>query len=338
MGKNEKLSAKFRSFFQLPTSPVAINISNGEKRGSRPKEPSLFCEFVRKEAHDGLGYLITESDLQNFSARIILGFTEPKYVDLYPRVKPAKTKSVAVAPLEKVDFEPDVIVIITDPARMMKIVQVLYRATQKRLEANMTCEASAIAGEATALPYMEKRPNLTLLCGGARDIAGYSENELALGMPFENFTKLVNSLKEPTLATALCGCIVDEIPKHLKQAFLDFGFEKGTDHFYGEFERRVFRIYLGKDEKGLISIVTIHYPLKFKSQQDAQKAIDAAESLLAGLAGGGTVIQRENWLDLVLTVKFSGGLEKVALEKKKFGKTISGILTDFAAVINKIAR
>lgn len=337
MKKNEELSKKFRKFFQLPTSPVAIKISDKEIKGPRPRAPSLFCEFVRKAAQGGEACLIIEDDLHSFTARVILGFTEPKYVDIYPRVKPARTKSVLVGPLEKIEQEPDVVVTITDPSRMMQILQVLHRATRKRLEASMTSEASAIAGEATALPHMEKRPNLTLLCGGARSIAGYGENELAIGIPFDQFVKLVDLLVEPTLAAALCGCIMDEIPKHLKEAFVGLGFDKGTDHFYGDFEGKVFRFYLNKDEGGLMAAATIHYPLKFKSEQEAQKSVGVAKELLAGLGGESTVIPRENWLDMILTVKFPDGLEKVALDRKLFEETISGILAGFVRVVDKVA-
>jgi len=322
----------------VPSSPVAIRISDKEIKGQRPKASSLFCDFVRKAAHGGESYTIAENDLHNFTARVILGFTEPKYVDIYPRVKPAQTKSVLVAPLEKAEQEPDVVVTITDPARMMQILQVLYRATQKRFEASMTSDALAIAGEATALPYVERRPNLTLLCGGARNIAGYEEeDELAIGIPFDQFVKLVDLLVEPTLATALCGCTMDEIPKHLKEAFVGLGFDKGTDHFYGEFEDRVFRFYLNKDERGLMATATIHYPMKFKSEQEAQKSVGVAKELLAGLGGESTVIPRENWLDLILTVRFPDGLEKIALDRKKFEEAISGILAGFITVLGKVA-
>ncbi|MEM3402415.1 MAG: DUF169 domain-containing protein, partial [Candidatus Hadarchaeales archaeon] len=250
MESRKDISAKFRRFFQLPASLVGVKISDREIDGPRPSHPSLFCEFVRRAAYEGEEVKITEFDLTNFTARVILGFTEPKYVDIYPRIKPATTKCVVVAPLEKMDQDPDVVIVITDPARMMEVVQVLYRATRRRLEANMSCEASAIAGEATAIPFMEKRPNLTLLCGGARTIAGYRENELAMGIPFDIFLKLCEQLVEPTLATALCGCLMDDIPRHLKEAFIELGFDKGTDHFYGEFAGKVFRIYLNKEEKG----------------------------------------------------------------------------------------
>lgn len=337
MKQNEELSKKFRKFFQLPTSPVAIKISDKEISGPKPGAPSLYCEFVRKAAHGGEPMVITEKDLQNFTSRIILGFTEPKYVEIEPRIKPVRTKAVFVGPLEKAGLEPDLVVVIAEPARAMLITQVLCRATRKRLEASMNCEASALAGEATAIPYMTKEPNLTLLCGGARDIARYQENELAMGIPFDQFVKLVNQLEEPTLATALCGCRMDEIPKHLMEAFANIGFDKGTDHFYGDFKGKVFRFYINKDEHGLLTTVTVHYPMKFKTEQGAQKSVAAAKKLLAVLDGESVVAARENWLDMILTVSFLGGLEKLALDKVKFKKSLSEILDAFAAVVDKVS-
>lgn len=170
---------------------MAIAISERAVTGNKPKTPSLFCELVRKAAYEGESYVATEEDLSNYSTRVILGFNEPKFVDLYPRIKPAKTKSVLIAPLEKAEVEPDVVVIITDPAHAMLVVQALSRGLKKRLEASMSCQGSSIAGEAVAIPFMEQRPNLTLLCGGARELAGYSADELALGLPYASFLKLM---------------------------------------------------------------------------------------------------------------------------------------------------
>jgi hypothetical protein len=221
---------------------------------------------------------------------------------------------------------------------MMRVLQVLYRATRKRLEASMTCEASAIAGEATALPYMEKKPNLTLLCGGARDIAGFREDELAMGIPYGEFVKLVGLLAESKLTSALCGCVMDEIPKHLKEAFVGLGFDKGTDHFYGDFEGRVFRFYLNKNERGVMAMVTVHYPLKLRSEEEARKAVVIAKGLLAELEGESNALPRENWLDLVLAVEFPDGLEKLALDREKFESTIKKILSGFAGVVNQLER
>lgn len=337
MEKYVVLSNKFRRFFELPTNPVAVKISSQQLDGGRPKQPSLFCDFVRRAAYGGEAVAINESDLQNFSARIILGFAEPKYADIYPRITPAMTKTIVVAPLDKASQDPDVVIIVTNPARMMEVLRVIFRITQKRLESSITCMASAVAAEATAIPYMEKKPNLTLLCGGARTIGGYQDEELAMGIPFGIFTKVAETLAEPALVTALCGCLMDDLPRHLKDAFVELGFDKSADHFYGEFSRKVFRIYLNKDERNRITSATFHYQLKFKSDEEAKKAAVPVEEALAGLAFGDTSISRsENWLDLIFTVRFPESLEMVALNREKFKAKISEILSLFASVIDKV--
>ncbi|MEM3514396.1 MAG: DUF169 domain-containing protein [Candidatus Hadarchaeum sp.] len=192
-----RLSSEFKEVFQIVSEPVAILVSDREIAGNRPKEPSLFCELVRKAAYEGKSYVVTEDDLSNYSTRVILGFNEPQYVDLCPRIKPAKTKSILIAPLGKIEVEPDIVVIITDPAHAMLIVQALSRVLKKRLEASMSCQGSAIAGEAVAIPFTEQRPNLTLLCGGARELAGYSADELVLGLPYAIFLKMMKEVKKP---------------------------------------------------------------------------------------------------------------------------------------------
>lgn len=330
--KYEQMSKKFRRFFQLSSSPVAIKIFDKEVSGPRPASPSRFCELVRSAAYEGKEYVVTERDLRNFTASILLGFSEPTYVDLYPRIKPAKTKSVMVAPLEKTK-EADVVITITNPSRMMQILQTLYKATKQRLEASMTSEASAIAGEATAFPYMEQRPNLTLLCGGARTLGGYKGDELAIGIPFPTFTKLVDSLAEPALTTALCGCLMDELPAHLKDFFTELGFDKGTDHFFGEFEGETLRLYINKDERGVPTTLITYCPLKFSSEEEASKAEEVARSKLAG---EGMAVKRENWVDLVFTSEFAEGLEKATLDKEKFTPVIRKILSRFVEIANEI--
>lgn len=335
MVSNRDLSEQFRKFYQLPSSPVAVEISERELDGPRPESKSRFCDFVRRVAYEGKEFVIMEEDLSNFTPRVILGFTEPKYVEISPRIEPVETKSIRLIPLEKSEGEPDVIVTIANPSRMMEVVQILHQTTDRSLKSTMTCKGSAIAGEATALPYMEGTSNLTLLCGGARSIGGYREEELAIGVPFSIFAKLAGSLTEPALTDALCGCLMDDIPSHVEEVFSDMGFDSGTDHFFGEFEGKTLRFYVDKDEEGTLSLVTIHYPLKLKSGEKASDLKKVAEGLLAGR---GTAITRENWLDLILKTTFSEGLEKVALDKDEFENNITRIFSDFVEIIEKVEK
>jgi uncharacterized protein (DUF169 family) len=200
----------------------------------------------------------------------------------------------------------------------------------------MSCEASAIAGEIVARVYTTKQPNLTLLCGGARGLAGYRDSELAMGLPYEHFLAVAEHIEEPRLTKALCGCVMDEIPKHLKEAFTRMGFDKGTDHFYGEFDDKVIRVYLNKGSEGLFSVATYHYPLKCRSKEDAERVATEAETALAMLGGDSGISIRENWIDLVVIMEYPEGLEKIAVDEAKFRETIESFLKRFCGVIDRI--
>ena len=59
-----------------------------------------FCEMVRRSAVYGESFIFGVEELTCTSAELALGFTEPTYGEVYPRIKPANTKLVSVAPLE----------------------------------------------------------------------------------------------------------------------------------------------------------------------------------------------------------------------------------------------
>jgi len=47
--KYAELSMKFRKFFELPSSPVAIRIINDASEKKTSSQPMRFCEMVRRK-------------------------------------------------------------------------------------------------------------------------------------------------------------------------------------------------------------------------------------------------------------------------------------------------
>jgi uncharacterized protein (DUF169 family) len=154
----------------------------------RPDEPMEYCHFV-SEAARGKSYVVTSDDFACTSPIVTLGFEEPAYVDIQPRISPAETKAVEIGPLDTVK-DPDVILAILNPKQTMEVA-ILLGGIEAKSEGSM-----AVCGEATAGPYMEKKPNVTFLCQGARIYGGYKDNELILGSPLETFKKLSTKIEE----------------------------------------------------------------------------------------------------------------------------------------------
>lgn len=224
----------------------------------RPKKRMRFCQLVR-EAGKGTAFVAYQEDISCPNAEVTLGFEEPIYVDVQPRIMPGETKAVMVGPAEDVS-DPDVLLMILTAKQGMDVAALL-----NGMEAHFA-GSLAVCGEATARPIMEKKPNLTLLCRGSRMFAGYADSEVIFGALPETY-KDINERAEALDKTcgtggALCGCQVTDISPRIISTFKKLDFEKGTDYFFGKINGKNVRIYLNKDFQGKLDYMTVHLPIK----------------------------------------------------------------------------
>jgi len=328
------LSTKFRKFFELPSSPVAVNINHN---GSEPEnsQPMRFCEMVRRSAVFGETFKFDVEGLSCASAELALGFTEPSYGEVYPRIKPAKTHTITITPLEKTETDPDVVIVVGNPRKIMKISTVVAQLKEKQpLQASFKGEF-AVCGECTAIPYQEKRTNLSLLCSGARLFAGYRDDEIVMGFPLKEFITIAEATEEKEITSALCGCIMDDLPAHTIQAIEKIGFQKGTDQFFGRFDQEIIRLYTPKDEKGKINTITLHLPLKYTDKKTAEKANQQARDILQSPF---LHQSRDNWLDVVLLLELGENLNRATTRGEKFETTIKQGINAIINEANKLKR
>lgn len=161
---------------------VRIDKDNGPPDDRRPPKKKRFCQIV-KEATEGSSCIFNVDDLDCPNAMIALGFQEPSFIEIETRITPADTKSVEVAPLKEIE-SPDVVLIILNPMQLMMIGNRMG-IIEAKFKGDM-----AVCGEATASVYMNKKPNMSPLCGGARKYAKYKDSELIFGAPLQYFKDL----------------------------------------------------------------------------------------------------------------------------------------------------
>ncbi len=332
----EKLSKKFRKFFELPSSPVAVRIISDESQEKTKNIPPMrFCEMVRRCAFYGESFLFGVEELTCTSGELALGFTAPTYGEIYPRIKPAQTKLISITPLEKTQKKPDIVIIIGNPRKIMRIASVLSKLHEKQpVEARFKGEF-AVCGECTAIPYMEKRVNLSLLCDGARMFSGYRDDEVVMGFPIEDFIRISESTEEKEITSALCGCIMDDIPKNAVDAIEKMGFGKSTDHFFGRFGKEILRLYTPKDEGGRITSLTLHVPVKYKDKETALKADEKAREVLQ-LPLLHRV--RDNWIDIALPLELGESLARASMRGEKFEALIKSGIDTILKEVEKLRR
>jgi len=243
------------SRYKLVGVRIVDKSSNEDVSSNRPKKKVRFCEMVRRAA-DGESFTAAVDDFECMNPIFTLGFEKPEYVDVQPRIMPANTKAVKVAPVDGMK-NPDIVLAILNPKQAMD-VSAMLDGIDARFSGSL-----AVCGEATAKPYMDKKPNLTLLCGGARTFADYKDSDLILGAPLETFKKIKEYIEKfSKTCAALCGCKTSDIPPRIIESFKKEGFEKGTDYFFGKVKDQAVRVYLNKDFEGRIKYVTLHLPIK----------------------------------------------------------------------------
>lgn len=277
-----------RAHLGLGHKLVGVRILKASE-GSQYKKPEKrmrFCQMVR-EAADGKSFAASLEDLACPNAVITLGYEKPIYVDIQPRIEPAETKTVEVAPLEEMR-NPDVVLAILNPRQMMEIAALLNGVNAE------FAGSLAVCGEGTAKPYMSKKPNVTFLCGGARTFANYKDSELIFGAPPKVFEELAKQIERfSKTCGALCGCKTSDLSPQIIKTLKDLGFEKGTDYFFGKVGGQNVRIYLNKDTGGRIAYVTIHLPMK--------EGAKVPESLAAK--------RRGNWIDVTATFRVGESID-----------------------------
>jgi len=246
----------------------------------RPKKAIMFCQAIKESAEKGESFLFYLEDEACPSAIVALGYEEPTYIEVEPRIKPAEIKAIKIAPHEKLK-DADVFLAVLNPKQAMEIGYLLQGV-------NASFSGSiAVCGEAAALSYMEKKPNLTFLCSGARLSADFKESEVVLSLTHEAVEKLNERIKAMSRVCApMCGCRTSDIPQRILLNFKKLGFEKGIDYFFGKTDGHAVRIYLNKDFNGKIAYITLHFPLKGKAPL---------------LEHPFTVKERGNWSDVSIT-------------------------------------
>jgi len=137
-----------------------------------------FCRAVR-EALGGKELIIEMGDLDCASAQLCLGFQEPMFIDVEPRIK-TKTKAVRIGPLE----DADVVLFVLNPEQVM-VMSILLGGIKAEFKGER-----AICGEAVAKVYNEGEPNISFLCSGARELGGFEAHEVVLGLPYAQFLEL----------------------------------------------------------------------------------------------------------------------------------------------------
>ncbi|MDZ7742151.1 MAG: DUF169 domain-containing protein [Bacteroidota bacterium] len=106
-----------------------------------------------------------------------------------------KLKALHLFPLESAEIEPDIVVIEDETEKLMWIALAnLNIKGGQRIESS-TAILQATCVDATTIPYLEQKFNMSMGCYGCRDATDIQPNETVLGFPFKDFKAIAENLE-----------------------------------------------------------------------------------------------------------------------------------------------
>jgi uncharacterized protein (DUF169 family) len=214
----DMVSRELKERLGLEKSPVAIKFILREEdipEGIEKIDENIrHCEMVQKAAQGEMFYATAEEQMCKGGATAIGLMEAPEKIktgefyqslgrfsslgsakrtmESIPKIDPMM-KAIIYAPLEKVNFNPDVIVVISSPAQAMRLAQAMVYTRGGRVEASFS-GIQSVCADAVAGPFVNNTANFTLGCSGSRQFAGIKEEEVIVGMNGENIGCVVTAL------------------------------------------------------------------------------------------------------------------------------------------------
>ncbi len=103
--------------------------------------------------------------------------------------------AVLAYPSGSSDLRPDIVILSMTPKQALRSIQGYCFSNGERVNLS-TIGIRGVCADITAYPFMEQKINGSFFCLGARAIAGFEGDQLALGLPFEEFSKMVTGMEE----------------------------------------------------------------------------------------------------------------------------------------------
>ena len=141
-----------------------------------------------------------------------------------------KAYGVVLKPLEEFSEEPDIVLIVADSYNSMRIVQG-YTYSYGIYSSFKMSGNQAICSECTAYPFESNNINISVLCAGTRDAAGWTVDELGIGIPYNRFTAVIEGVYQ-TINPIEPNCNKEQIEEKLKKnGFSDLAIEFDKNYF-----------------------------------------------------------------------------------------------------------
>lgn len=104
-------------------------------------------------------------------------------------------KALYLFPLETATLEPDIVVVEDETEKLMWIALANLNVKGGQRVDSSTAILQATCVDATTIPYLQQKFNMSMGCYGCRDATDIYPNETVLGFPFKDFAAIAESIE-----------------------------------------------------------------------------------------------------------------------------------------------
>lgn len=211
------ISGRLKSILGMKSEPVGIRFlgDNNLSDGFNKSEKYTFCQFIMR-AREGNMLLASADTITCPNGSSALGFTPvpeklmngdflhqlgtftkegaKTTMEMMPRFRQHQYSGILLAPLEIVNFDPDIIVLETAPEHLMWLGLACIHKKGGRLQfssgiSNGTCV------DITIVPHLTQTLNVSLGCYGCRNATSIPVDHLIAGFPGSQIDDILDSLQ-----------------------------------------------------------------------------------------------------------------------------------------------
>lgn len=184
--------------------------------GSKALSGHRYCQALMKARHgekvtldaEGIacpaaaaafGFKLLPEGLKSGKGRMGFGITKEEVTgktmfEGMTTLPQGKLKAMYLFPLELSEIEPDVVIAEDETEKLMWIALAQLNAQVGMRVTSSTAILQATCVDATVIPFIEQKLNLSFGCYGCRDATDIGNNESVLGFPFKDLHKIYDSI------------------------------------------------------------------------------------------------------------------------------------------------
>lgn len=220
MSNWKEVAQQFDFYLRLRTFPIALKLFESTEEMERvpkirkPTWKATFCQLLTIARTFGWTVGATRKEFFSTYCPSTLGFCPPsekafdgtmmheiwfatqedarKHQKAMRRIPQGRFKAVAVSPLFQEKIEPDMIIIYSTPAQMIRLIAGIQWEDYERLQFFSIGESACTdyIGEC----FHSQKPSLTIPCFGERRFGGVQEDELVMAIPTSSIDKIFKGL------------------------------------------------------------------------------------------------------------------------------------------------